>query len=284
MASPIETGYSDTLGLRLLRKLASEGRYIFEVKDARSAASPLGVSDTYLPVLLSRLEDGGWLARLRRGLYAIEGGVPEKVHVHPFAVATHLIPSTVISHWSAMSYHGLTEQIPQGVQAVTTHKVVTPSMRSGAGAPRPTKHAWVIQGIRYEYTTCKPEHVFGVADVWVDQHFRVPITDKERTMLEGFISPRLFGGMGEVLGILEEHVDELDLRKLVAYAQRYGKASVAKRLGWSLEQVGAPEEVLAPLRAMPVSGFRVLDPSRPDGGPYDKRWMIQNNLTATGIQ
>jgi hypothetical protein len=56
-----------------------------------------------------------------------------------------------------MNYHGLTEQIPQGVQALTTHKVVTPSMRSRRGASKPTKHAWVVQGIRYEYTTSKPE-------------------------------------------------------------------------------------------------------------------------------
>ena len=82
----------------------------------------------------------------------------------------------------------------------------------------------------------KSEFFFGIEEVWVDQDFKVPVTDKERTMLGGFASPRMFGGMGEVLGILEQHVGEFDIEKLVAYALRYGKSSVIKRVGWALEQ------------------------------------------------
>jgi len=139
-------------------------------------------------------------------------------------------------------------------------------------------HAWEIGGIRYEYINVKPEHFFGIAEVWVDEHFRVPITDEERTILDLFASPRLFGGMGEALAVIDEHVQDIDVRRLVDYALRYGKGSVTKRLGWSLERAGVPDEIIAPLAAMPTVGFRILDPTRLHTGPCDKRWGIQNNL------
>ena len=59
------------------------------------------------------------------------------------------------------------------------------------------------------------------------------------------------GGLAEGLGILEEHLDELDIKRLVAHAKRYGKASVAKRkrtLGPFVLSLPAVEEVLAGTR------------------------------------
>lgn len=280
MQTRAEARYADNLGLRLLRELADEGRYVFTTEEAKAVAGRLGISEGYLRQLMFRLAESGWVVRLRRGLYASMSGTPWEVQVHPFVVATRLVSPSAVSHWSAMNHHGLTEQIPQAVTALTTQKVVTPSMRGGRAAKKPEAHAWEVAGLRYEYTTVDPEHFFGIEEVWVDQFFRVPITDKERTMLEGFISPRMFGGMDEVLGILVEHIHELDLQKLVGYALRYGKASVIKRLGWSLEQGEAPDSVLAPLEEVEVSGFRVLDPTRPERGPCDTRWRIQNNLAA----
>jgi predicted transcriptional regulator of viral defense system len=275
-------GYADTLGVRLLRGLAEAGHYVFTTADAREVAAPLGIGERYLSQLLPHLVDGGWLTRLRRGLYAQAGLLPGEVSLSPFVVATRLVSPAAISHWSAMSHHGLTEQIPQNVMALTPRKVVTPSMRRGQKTLGAARHAWEVGGIRYEYTIVKPEHYFGIEEIWIDAHFRVPITDRERTVLDGFIAPRLLGGMGEVLGTLEEHAEDLDLEKLVAYARRYGKASVAKRLGMLLERLEVPEPIWAPLAALPIAGFRVLDPTRPACGPYDQRWMIQNNLTPTG--
>ena len=48
----------------------------------------------------------------------------------------------------------------------------------------------------------------------------------------------MFGGMGEAIAVLSEHVESLDTGKLVAYAIRYAKSSVARRLGWTMSRVG----------------------------------------------
>lgn len=275
-----QPSYSDSLGVQLLREMASGGHFIFTTKEARVTAEPLGISEAYLRKLLHQLVAGGWLVRLRDGLYAGTGKLSGELDIHPFAIATHLVTPSAISHWSAMSHHGLTEQIPHVVTAFTPKRFMTPSLRTRTRKNTLSKQAWEIKGVRYEYVIVKPEFFFGIEEIWVDQNFKVAVTDKERTMLEGFASPRMFGGMGEVLGILEQHVVELDIKKLVEYALRYGKSSVIKRVGWALEQAGVPPESVAPLAQVPVSGYRVLDPTRARIGPCDSRWMIQNNLTA----
>ncbi|MCL5124708.1 MAG: hypothetical protein M1511_09475 [Deltaproteobacteria bacterium] len=269
--------YGNTKGLSLLQELANQGLFIFTVVDARATAVGLRISDNYLSQVLSHLEKAGWIIRLKRGLYAGTGSLPGGVQVHPFAVATRLVEPSAISHWSAMSHHGFTDQIPHIVTAFTPQKVVTPTMRESE-EKKAGKHAWDVGGTRYEYVTVIPDHFFGIEGVWVDERFRIPITDKERTILETFVSPRLFGGIGEALATLEGHIHELDLEKLVGYVVRYGKASAIKRLGWALERLDAPSEFVDPLEKIPIKGFRLLDPTRPRRGPYEKRWMIQNNF------
>jgi len=267
-----------TYGVRLLKALAYEGLFLFSTEEARGTATRIGISENYISPLLGLLVRDGWLSRLHRGLFVRSGTAPGDLHVHPFAVATRLVTPSAVSHWSALNYHGLTEQVPTVVNAFTPKKVVTPSMRTRRGGLIQGRHGWEIQGIRYEYVSVKREHFFGNEEIWVDEYFKVPITDRERTILEVFISPRIFGGMGEGLGIVESHIHEIDTEKLVTYAIRYGKIAAVKRIGWALERAGVSESRLEPLLNMPATGYHALDPTRPHQGACDKRWMIQDNM------
>jgi len=263
--------------MRLLRALAEEGRQIFSTREGTDVALRTGVPEGYVGRLLTLMVRNGWLVRLRRGLYATSGVASGAIQVHPFAIATRLVSPSAISHWSALNYHGLTEQVPRVITAFTPKPVVTPSMRAPNDA-RHTRHAWEVAGVRYEYVSVKKEHFFGIEEVWVDADSRVPITDPERTALEAFVAPRMFGGIGLGLGILEEHLHELDADKLVGYASRYGKTSVVKRVGWALKRAEVPETVLEPLLSLPTTRYHTLDPTLPRRGSCDSRWMILDNL------
>lgn len=278
--SQSEQGYAITQGTRLLQELVGTGKYIFDIEEAKQAAGRLNIKPERLKWLLFELVQGGWLSRLKRGLYVGTGKLPGEAQIHSFAVAARLVIPAAISHWSAMNHHGLTEQLPRNVMAMTTQKVYPPSLRRKEDNQRRGKHAWEIDGIRYEYITVKPEHFFGIEQVWVDQMFRVPITDKERTVLEGFASPHTFGSLSEVLGILEEHLTAIDVPRLIGYALQYNAIAVIKRLGWALEQMSVSTKKLQPLKDYPASGYRLLDPTKPKQGSYDSRWMVQNNLKA----
>ena len=284
----IQAAYGETLGIRLLQELAARGLFIFSIEEAKMVAGDLGIDEGYGPQLLSQLVTGGWLRRLRRGLYAGLGRLPGWVDVHPFAVATRLVSPAAISHWSALHHHGLTEQVPRHVTASTPRKVVTPSMRAPSAAQRREgrkageeggKHLWETNGVAYEYFTVTRDRFFGIEEIWIDEHFRVPIYDKERSLLDGFVAPRVFGSLSEPLGILEEHLGSLDLEKMVGYAVRLGKASIARRLGWALDRLGVPSRVTDPLVRIPMDGVKVLGPTRPYEGRDDDQWMIRENVS-----
>lgn len=277
MATDSETTRTGTHALRLLRALAEEGKLVFSTAEARDIGPRAGVPKRYVRFLLARMVHNRLLTRLRRGLYAVSEVAPGQAGVHPFVIANQLVTPSAISHWSALNYHGLTDQVPRVVTAFTPKKVVTPTMRASDGKGR-RRHAWEVAGVRYEYVVVKMEHFFGIEEVWVDQNSRVAITDPERTVLQTFISPRAFGGIGEAISIVHDQLENLDTSKLVRYAGQYGTISVAKRLGWALEHAGASESVLQPLLEMTASRYYGLDPSRARRGACDPRWMIQDNL------
>ena len=276
MDSSLSSEYGISAGVALAGTLAQSGRYVFTTEDALGLA-PKGVGARRVSYLLKALADAGWLLRLRRDLYAGTGSLPGGVDIPAFAIATSLVSPSAISHWSALAYHDLTDQVPVVVTAMTPKKVVTPGMRKGGeGSDR---RIWHAAGIDCRYVTVVPSHFsFGVHDIWLDEHFRVPITDKERTVLDLFALPRLFGGLWEGFAVLERARDELDLDRLVDYALSYGAVAVAKRLGWSLEETGFDEAPLVPLLRLPASHYSPLDPGQPRRGEHDRRWMIIANV------
>ncbi len=268
----------ESQGYRLLHRLFQQGKRIFNMDNFAEAAQQEKIPNNQLKKILYNLTKHKRLLRLRRGLYVSIGLLPEQTNTHPFVISAYLIQPSMISHWSALQHHGLIEQLPQTVTASTLKKIVTPSMREKSLSKSKAKHAWEIGGIRYEYITVKSEHFFGIEKIWLDEYFQVSITDKERTLLDLFIYPKIFGGIGEALGILENSLADIDTNKLIKYAVQYNKKSLIKRLGWALEYFGIPENKLIPLLKVPINYYCRLDPSSPAIGPCDKRWMIQNNL------
>ncbi|MEB3287912.1 MAG: type IV toxin-antitoxin system AbiEi family antitoxin domain-containing protein [Vampirovibrionales bacterium] len=273
-----DKGYSNQ-GTRFLQELASKSCFIFDMAEAHAVAQKLGIPEPQLKVVLHRLVKGGWITRIRRGLYIGTGKLPGEASVHSFAIATHLVTPSAISYWSALNYHELTEQLPRNITVMTTQKAQPPSIRDKSRKEK-GGHAWIIEDVRYEYIQVKPKYFFGIEHVWIDQTFRIPITDKERTLLEGFASPRIFGNLSEILGIIEENLNSIDISKLIEYALQYGSIAVVKRVGWSLEHMGVSAKKLQKLRDYPATGYQLLDPTQQKQGIYESRWMLQNNLKA----
>jgi predicted transcriptional regulator of viral defense system len=271
---------TESHGIPLIRHLFfAEGIRIFNTQQAREAAVKLGIPENTLNSILSRLSKQGIIRRLRRGLYASVGILGEVENIHPYVISAFLVQPSAISHWSALQHHGLTEQIPLTVMASTPVRVYTPSMRHPHKANSDNKHAWIIDGNRYEYITIQEKHFnFGVEKIWLDPHFTIHITNKERTLIDVFAYSRMFGGMREALGILEEAIGSIDIQRLIQYAKQYDEKAVAKRIGWALERFGVDDENLKTLLDIPLASYCLLDPAEPQVGSCEKRWMIQNNL------
>lgn len=268
--------YGLSAGIALAGNLAGAGLYVFTSADAVDLR-PSHVRPAAVPRLLKSLADAGWIIRLRRGLYAGTGRLPGGVDVPPFVIATSLVKPSAIAHMSALAHHGLTDQIPRVISAITPTKTVLPSMR-GAKMRVDGQHIWHAAGLDFRYAVVIPERFdLGIELVWLDERFRAPITDRERTVLDLFALPRLFGGLGEGLSVLERAQGEIDIPRLTGYALRYGSVAVAKRLGWSLEATGTGPAALAPLLGLKATSYSSLDPGRVRRGRYDRRWMIIDN-------
>jgi predicted transcriptional regulator of viral defense system len=192
---------------------------------------------------------------------------------HEFEIAMALVEPAAISHWSALSHHGLTDQAPRRVFVLTTARSV-PRVR---GAKRGgTEKDYRVGETIYQFVQVRPERFFGIEDVWMNES-RIRMTDPERTLLDGLTAPHHCGDFAEVLHAFEVRGPRLDLDRIIRYALKLD-AATAKRLGWILERQGVEPARLEPLRNAPIKGYRVLDPSGPRQGPCDARWMIQVNL------
>jgi len=261
-------------GIDLVRKLAGEGDRIFTTMRARELAPAAGVSEGYLRQALHHLTKSGWLVRLRKGLYALSSSVPGASPAHEFEIAMALADPAAVSHWSALHHHGLTEQAPRKVFVLTTTETSVPRARGAKG--KQARGGSPVGGMVYQFVQVKPERFFGTEKVWIGEA-RVTITDPERTLLDGLSMPQYCGDFAEVLHAFEARGDDLNLQRIIEYALKLD-AATAKRLGWVLEHQGVEPVKLERLAALPIKGYRTLDPTGPREGPRNRHWMIQENL------
>src|SRR3989442_1786215 len=241
------TTYSSTAGLRLLAQLPESG--FFRTEAALRAGAGLHLSDAHVRKLLHDLAASAWVARLQRGLYAPVDRATEAPRAHPFTIGTSLVQPAAVSHWSALAHWELTDQIPQ-VVTVSSPKLSADRSRRRRARSDESDHLWAVAGERYRVVFVQPHHYFGMKDVWVGPAERVPVYEAERAVLDTLQHFHVFGSLGPALEIFEQHLGELDLDRLLDYAGRLRSAPLSRRLGWVLEQVGAPETIRARLSAL----------------------------------
>lgn len=207
--------------------------------------------------LLERLTRQGLTVAVEKGKYLLVGLEPERVLGNPLFIATQLAHPAYVSYWSALHYHGLTEQVPHTVFVATTRK----------------KRPLAFQGHRFRYVTIKPDKFFGYRRESVGD-LPVVMADPEKALIDSLDQPRYAGGMAEVAHALAAAAPELDIPLLLDYAARMDDRSLASRLGYLLTAQGLPTDRL-PVSATPV----LLDPHLSAQGDYDARWRVRVNLS-----
>ena len=273
--SPMNAGKNQKrsqVGIELVRLLVSEGDRVFSTDRARDLGPRVGLKDAYLLEALYHLRRNGWIVSLRRGLYALASTVPGVPPAHELEIAMALVDPAAISHLSALHHHGLTEQAPRKVFVLTTTEATVPRTR---GATR-ARDGFPVGGTSYQFVQVRPERFFGTEKVWIGEA-RVTITDPERTLLDGLSMPQYCGEFAEVLHAFEVRGSDLHLQRIIDYSLKLDAVTV-KRLGWVLEHQGVNPSRLGRLAALPIRGYRTLDPTGPRKGPCNARWMIQENF------
>ena len=260
------------LGIKLVKKLAEAGRRIFAISIARKFGADLGISSKYMPECLYYLRQMGWIFPIKRGLYSLSPIFLSGKKIHEYEIAMFLASPAVISHASAMHVHKLISSPSESIFVSVTNKSSLPRVGGSSNAVS------VINGFTYHFIQVAQQEYFGIQQIWLDG-VQIFVTNLEKTLIDALIKPKYCGGIAGVLAIFGKASSELNLEKLIVYAEKCDVA-ISKRLGWHLERNGFAEADLAPLLSRSANGFVKLDQTNENSGEYNKKWMINENLSS----
>ena len=234
----------------LLEKLAS--KKTFTIEDAQKTSS---VNKAVLKVILSRLQKQGYIERIEKGKYMIIplGAKKGTYTLDEFVIGSLLITPGIIAYWSALHYHGLTEQIPRTVFLQTT--------------ARKKKQEITVFGVIYKIIRIKKEKIFGSEHAWFED-IKITITDKEKTIIDCLDKPHYCGGIIEVAKALK--TQDYDTQKLSAYAQQLKNTAVLRRLGYLCDTLNIP----ITLPTIQTRNYVMLDPTQPKTTTTHAKWRL----------
>ena len=217
-------------------ELSRLGLSSFTLQDA---ARIIHKPSSYAKLFLGRAIKRGAIQRIQRGKFTASQ--------NPFEMAEGFGVGYV-SFLSALSYHGLTAQLPRTVQIA--------SMKPKRGK--------TVGQTRFAFIRLAQSRFFGFK-----RYGNVTVAEPEKAVLDGLYLPQHLP-LSEIAGAL----DYLDIQKLLAYAERFDSSIVAKRLGFLLERAGLDATAL---RKFVTPGYGLLNPALPPKGKRNRAWRLIEN-------
>jgi predicted transcriptional regulator of viral defense system len=205
--------------------------------------------------LISQMKRKGLISEVESGKYVVT--VPSRPDL--LTLVSHIVSPSYISFWTALSFHGFTEQLPKTIFVATAKR----------------KRAIVYEGAQIKFVTLSPSRLFG----YIRTEGGAVIADKEKSIIDSLLLPRYAGGMIEFAKCLSNAWNEVDPKKLIDYALRMSNGSLIRRLGYMLQELDLQikKELVHCLREKIGPGYSLLDPLAPKEGSYDRKWMLRIN-------
>lgn len=244
----------------LISSLARENKNVFTIEDARQI-----VKDNTKKIMHSLMEKK-WLLPLKRGLYAI---VPLDIGIrgadsfvmHDFVIASYLTEPYYIAFWSALNYHGFSDQIPRTVFIASTK----------------ARKSLNILNSTYQFIKLDEKKFFGVTTTEIEER-TIYISDPEKTVADCLDHPEHSGGIDEIARSIFFSHKELEFTSVKEYAYGMNNLTIIKRLGYILEKTELLQMYIAIFKDFePSKGYPALDPISPRKGKYNTKWGLLIN-------
>jgi predicted transcriptional regulator of viral defense system len=253
----------------LLSSLSEKGKTIFKIEDI---TTELACSYNYAKVIANNLAKKKWILVLSRGTYLIiplSAGTKSHYTEHEFVIASHLVSPYYIAYWSALNFHGFTEQTPLTVFVATTKR---------------TKNREILD-TKYNFVTLDKRKFFGYEPTQIGTN-RINISDPEKTLVDALDHPEYCGGILETAKSLWNAKEKVSIEKIIKYAETAGNTAIIKRLGYLMEtlNMSADSKILHTMKAMISRGMSTLDPTSPKKGTYNSRWNLLLNVSKESLQ
>jgi predicted transcriptional regulator of viral defense system len=238
-----------------------------EVFDTNMARIILNQSNQVVSQKLANWTKSGYLSRIKRGTYVqIPMNVedPRKWLGDEYVLALTLWPNSYFTGWTSANHWGLTEQVFRTLVLRTSDRV----------------RAETSENLRSKFIVKHSKHLgldWGIANEWRDGK-RIAFADPARTIVEVLAQPGLGGGMRLVIEMVHSYLDDFEISKLVSSAEKLGKGTVYKRLGYLLELVNYPDTHIIDFLATKITeGITLLDPAGPNTGERIMKWNLRIN-------
>jgi predicted transcriptional regulator of viral defense system len=199
-------------------------------------------------------------------------------------VLFELNPYAVLSHFTALMFHALTEELPKGMMATIS------ADRTGGLIPLGTEpHDWEglqrpgartpskVLGHPVTWKRVQPQWFFGFA-VYQPHGYPIRVTTPERTLLDALQSPRSCGGTENVLRAWAIARDTVDLDAMVYHVERFDIAVLRQRVGYILDELGLSHPLVDSWRTKTHrGGSSRLIGAAPFSPHFDARWNLSLN-------
>ena len=242
---------------------------------------------------LIRMQRGGLVERVpgTRGVYRVTAPFAQTYGTDEVEVLFEINPYTVISHYSALVFHGLTWDQPQLITATSgrdwpdaliplgTQAAEWDGLSLPAG-PTPSRVMRIPVWWRRPLVTSS----IGI-DIYATRGVPLRYTSLERTLVESLHDPASSGGIMNVLRAWSRAVDRLDVDEVVTYSDAADVAVLRLRVGYVLEELGLSHPVLKAWAASAGrGGSNRLVGSEPLAPRYSSRWNLSLNAPVHVLQ
>lgn len=248
-------------GALLLSELAGNDKLVFTVKEAKKILK----EEPYLT--LHYLKEKNWILALKGGLYAIvplDIGIKgaEDFILHEFVIASYLTKPYYIAFWSALNYHGLSEQIPNSVFI----------------ASKSAKKLLIILNTEFLFVKLQENKFFGIEKINIENR-KINISNINKTIADCLDHPEHSGGTEETAKSILFNHEELNFKTVKDYALEMKNITILKRLGYILEKVGLLEKYKEIFKDVKLTkGYSKLDTISRRKGHYNDKWKLLVNI------
>ena len=221
-----------------------------------SIKSLLGEHFDNLNEILENLVDKKILTRFERGKFCRYNFRNE------FVISNYLVPDGVVSYWSALNKHGLTDQFPNTVFVQTSYE----------------KRAKSIFEVQYKFVQVLNKKIAGIHFQGFGNHqFRM--TDIEKTIIDCFDKPQYSGGYAELIKAFAS--TKLNSEKMIHYSNVIENMATTKRMGFLAEILNKQglNMFIRYARQKVNAKFNLFDPLGSDKGVFDNTWKLRLNIS-----
>lgn len=232
-------------------RLAEVLRNSSQLVSVDTTARVLRIDSATAAKLLARWRQQGWLRRVRRGLYApapLTAAPNDQVVEDPWILVPILYSPGYVGGASAAQHWDLTEQLFRSVFVFTARS----SKRTNAS----------VYGTAFVVHHISERLIFGTRPVWRGQT-KIQVSDVHRTVVDMLDFPATGGGIRHVADCLGTYFSRPDAKSstLIEYADRIGNGAVFKRLGFLVERMKGPKEIIEACLERLTKGVAKLDPN-----------------------